>query len=408
MAKYTYQAYDESGQEQSGTIEADSTEGAENLLAAKGYIPIRISSESVVSNSLIEKINDLLTPVSAPDLLLFTKQFRSMLVAGVPILNLLEVLEVQTENRKLKKTVGALMQSVQEGSTLHEAFRKHPGVFSPLYYSIVRAGETSGALPDVLDRLGYIIEHEHKVRSDIRSALQYPIMVVIALVIAFFVLLTFVIPKFVEIFKRSGIDLPLPTRICMVLYQFLAHQWPILIVALIAVIAGLSWYLKTEAGQYTKDSLMLRLPVIGKLMVKTAMSRFASIFSILQASGVPVLESLRILSGTIGNRAIAEEFKKVRERVEEGRGIASPLRTARYFTPMVINMVAIGEESGNLDEMLMEVSRHYDYEVEYAVKRLSETLSPILIVGLAAVVGFFALAIFLPMWDLTQIAKKGF
>jgi type IV pilus assembly protein PilC len=171
-------------------------------------------------------------------------------------------------------------------------------------------------------------------------------------------------------------------------------------------LAALTLYLKTEAGRYVRDSLVLKLPVFGSLFLKAAMSRFASIFAILQSSGVPVLESLRIVSGTIGNSAIARELDRTRDRVEEGRGIASPLRAARHFTPMVVNMVAIGEESGNLDEMLHDVSTHYDDEVSYAIAGLSAALGPMLIAGLAGVVGFFALAIFLPMWDLTQMVHK--
>jgi type IV pilus assembly protein PilC len=194
----------------------------------------------------------------------------------------------------------------------------------------------------------------------------------------------------------------------MVLYSILSNYWYICLALLVVGITGIRMFLKTPQGRYLVDSLILRIPLIGTLFVRAAMSRFASIFSILQSSGVPVMTSLQILSGTIGNSAIAREFDRVRDRVEEGRGISGPLNVAKYFTPMVIQMVAIGEESGQLDEMLRAVSTHYDDEVAYSVQRLSDAVGPILVVGLAAVVGFFALAIFLPMWDLTQVARKGF
>jgi len=196
--------------------------------------------------------------------------------------------------------------------------------------------------------------------------------------------------------------------VSMVLYSILSNYWYICLALLVVGITGIRMFLKTPQGRYLVDSLILRIPLIGTLFVRAAMSRFASIFSILQSSGVPVMTSLQILSGTIGNSAIAREFDRVRDRVEEGRGISGPLNVAKYFTPMVIQMVAIGEESGQLDEMLRAVSTHYDDEVAYSVQRLSDAVGPILVVGLAAVVGFFALAIFLPMWDLTQVARKGF
>lgn len=228
---------------------------------------------------------------------------------------------------------------------------------------------------------------------------------VIFLAVAFFVLLTFVIPKFVQVLISSGIEIPLPTRICMLLYQILSNYWFLILGAVIAGIGILAYYLSTEQGKYVRDSFVLKLPIFGPLFVKAAMARFASIFAILYESGIHVLDSIKILSGTIRNAAISREFDRIRSQLEEGRGIAEPLRSARYFTPMVIDMVAIGEASGKLDEMLRDVSTHYDDELEYAISRLSEAIGPILVVGLAAVVGFFALAIFLPMWDLTKIVR---
>jgi type IV pilus assembly protein PilC len=375
------------------------------ILSDRGYIPSKVSEDiSISSHGFLSKLNDYLTPIKTTQLIIFTKQFRTMLHAGVPIVSLLQVLENQTENRKLRNVIGQMVRDVKEGLSLYEVFRKHSGVFSPLYCSMVRAGESSGALPEVLDRLTYILEHEHKIKSDIKSALQYPIIVLVFLGIAFFVLLTFVIPKFATIFTRAGIALPLPTKICMLMYQFLANYWYVLIACVVGGIIALFQYFKTERGKFIRDSILLRLPVVGPLFLKAAMSRFSSIFAILQASGVGVLESMGILSGTIGNKAIANQFEMLRERLEEGLGISGPLKSARYFTPMVINMVAIGEESGNLDEMLREVATHYDEEVEYAMRALSDAIGPILVVGLAAVVGFFALSIFLPMWDLTKMA----
>ena len=407
MPRFLYEAITETGAQTKGAIEADSIETAKNVLANRGFVPTKVTAERTgLPTKSFSGFSEMTTRVSAPDLILFTKQFRTLTKAGVPILTALHVLENQTQNARLKRIAASMSQDIKEGASLHDTFKNHPRTFSNLYCSMIRAGEASGALPEVLARLTYIIEHEHKIKSDIKSALRYPTMVLVALTSAFFVLLTFVIPKFATVFKSAGLELPLPTRMCIQMYQVLTTYWYVLIAAAGAGLAGLTLYLKTEGGRLTKDALVLRLPIFGPLFLKAAMSRFASIFAILQSSGVPVLDSLRVLSGTMGNSAISRELDRTRDRVEEGRGISAPLRSARYFTPMVVNMVAIGEESGNLEEMLEDVSSHYDDEVSYAIAGLSAALGPFLIVGLAGVVGFFALAIFLPMWDLTKMVHS--
>jgi type IV pilus assembly protein PilC len=271
---------------------------------------------------------------------------------------------------------------------------------------MIKAGEMSGNVPIVLDRLIYIIEHEAKVKSDIKSAFRYPLIVVIALGIAFIVLLTFVIPQFVSIFKTAGLVLPWPTKFAMFLYAFLRNYWYLIIGVIVITVFGMISYFKTSNGKFVRDSFLLEMPIIGPVFKKAALSRFASIFAILQTSGVPIMQSLDILSATMGNEALTRSFDHIRERIKEGAGISTPLKSAKYFTPMVIDMIAIGEESGNIDEMLRAVAKHYDDEVEYAIKGLSDAIGPILIVGLAAIVGFFALCIFLPMWDLTKLAKQ--
>jgi type II secretory pathway component PulF len=407
MASFSYKAINESGQTLSGSIEAESQESATAMLSGRGFIPVEVNATGSAGAARFnfKELKARLTPVKTQDLMLFTKQFRTMIKAGISMLQLLQVLETQTDNPQLKNAVNAMAIDIQEGASLYEAFRKHPRLFSPLYCSMVQAGESSGALPEVMDRLIYIIDHEHRVKSDIRSALQYPVIVMVALAVAFFVLLTFVIPKFVNIFLTAGLDLPIPTKICMWLYNVLNAYGTLLIGAAAAILVAAVYYLRTEQGRYVRDFVLLKLPVLGNLFQKAAMARFASIFSILQSSGVSVMEAMRILSGTIGNLAISREFDRISGRLEEGLGIAEPLRTARYFTPIVTNMVAIGEESGNLDEMLNEVSDHYDVELEYAMKKLSDAIAPTLTVGLAIVVGFFALAIFLPMWDLVGVVK---
>jgi type IV pilus assembly protein PilC len=403
MPVFHYKAINQSGSPVSGQIEADTADAAAGTLAARGLIPERVTEKA--AGRMGERLQVATTPVRPLDLILFTKQLRTMIKAGIPIVHMLHVLENQTENRRLKRIIAKMAADIEAGAGLAESFKKHPSVFSYLYCSMIEAGEKSGSLVEVLDRLVYIIEHENRVKADIKAAMRYPTFVVLFLCVAFVVLLTVVIPKFISVFTKAGLDLPLPTRICMGLYQFVAHHWVLIVLAAVGIVAALTAYVKTPGGRHVRDALMLRLPLIGKVFQKAAMSRFGSIFSILQSSGVSVLESMDILSGTIGNAAISRQLGRVRDMMAEGRGISDPLKSSRYFSPMVIHMVAVGEETGNLDELLKEMSNHYDAEVEFAMKKLSDSIGPVLTIALAAVVGFFALAIFLPMWDLTKLVK---
>lgn len=403
--KYSFQAINNMGEEVSGKLEAESIETANSILISRELVPMQIREQSTSGDTWLDKLPGV-GKVKSIDLIMFTKQFHSMMVAGIPILRILAILEQQTQNRGLKKAAGEIIKNINQGSSLSDSMSKFPKIFDNLYCDMIRAGEISGSVPIVLERLIYIIEHEAKVKSDIKSALRYPIIVLVALAGAFIILLTFVIPKFASVFTQSGLTLPWPTRIAMLLYAFLAHYWYMIVGVIVVTFFGLHYYFKTNNGKFVKDSLLLEIPIIGPLFQKVALSRFASIFAILQTSGVPIMQSLSILSATMGNEALTRTFDNLKERIKEGAGISSPLKTAKYFTPMVIDMVAIGEESGKIDEMMRAVAAHYDSEVEYAIKGLSDALTPILIVGLAVIVGFFALAVFMPMWDLTQLATK--
>jgi len=405
MAIFKFKALNEQGRSISGEIEAESKKQALELISLKGHIPesVKKKSGTLSKKDSSKKFDDFFTSIKPKDLVLYTMNLKTLIQAGVSIIQSFQIMEGQTENKKLRSITAEMAESIRQGASLHEAFSSHKNIFNDLYLSMIRAGELSGTLPNVMERLIYILEHEEKVRSDIKSAIRYPIMVVCFLFIAFFVLLTFVIPKFAAIFANAGLELPLPTKICVGMYSVLHDYWVFLLLSVAGLIIFLFQYTKTKNGLFMKDLFLMKVPLIGPLFIKSAMSRFGSIFSILQASGVSVLESLKILSDTINNNAITREFDKITELLVEGRGISMPLRQAKYFTPMVVNMVAIGEESGNLDLMLQEIAKHYDREVEYATKSLSDALGPILVVGLAAVVGFFATAIFLPMWDLTKM-----
>lgn len=402
---YSYHALDSFGKTVKGAVEAVSVEMAEEAIASGGLIPVQVTASKSQDASFGGWLQRITAPVKTYELILFSKQFRSMFRAGIPIIRVLEVVKMQTENRALKRAAASIREDIRQGESLRGAMEKHPSIFSSLYCNMIGAGEMSGNIPEMLDRLTYILEHENRVKENIRSALQYPKVVLTALGAAFIVLLTFVIPKFAAVFSKAGLVLPLPTRIAISMHHILIGYWYVMLGGMVALFFGLNSYFKTEKGSFVKDSFLLRLPVFGPLFTKSAMSRFSSILAMLMSSGVPVMHAMTVLSGTIGNSAISRAFDSVRSQMVEGKGIAGPLANAKFFTPMVVNMVAVGEESGNLEGMLKEITAHYDEEVEHAVKRLADLITPVLTIALAVVVGFFALAIFLPMWDLTKMVQ---
>lgn len=411
MPFYKYTAINSSGANVKGVVEAAGLDTAQDMLAARGLIPTGVAETkapgSASSGGFLTDLSNRMQTIKPQDLILFTKQLKTMLNAGIPVLQSLDVLRDQTENPRLKSAIVSIAADIKSGGSLSKAFAKHGDIFPELYCNMIRAGEISGTLTEVLDRLIYIVDHEFKVKKDIKSALTYPIVVVVALVAAFFTLILFVLPQFVKMFASSGIALPLPTRICLGIYDVLTKYWYLAGGTIGGLVFALSAYFRTEAGKIARDGFLLGLPILGPVFKKAAMARFASIFAILQASGITVLEAMDILTGTIGNAYIARDFQNLRVKLEQGRGLSGPLRSCKSFTPMMVSMITIGEETGNMEEMLKEAARHYDYEVEYAVSKMSELLGPALVAGLTGVVGFFALAIFLPLVELMQNAMSG-
>ncbi len=407
MNKYSYKAIDENGNTLSGNIKADSNAAAASILTSKGLMPLKIkrTAEELGVKLLSERVRNT-RKVKTQELLLFTKQLRSMLRAGVAILRLLKVLETQTQSRLLKKVAASLSADIKKGMSLYDSMKKFPKVFSPLYLSMINAGEISGSLPEVLKRLIYIIEHEDKVNKDIKTTLRYPIIVLCFLSAAFLIIITFVIPKFATLFEKAGVALPLPTRVSIGMYHFVSDYWYVCISCVAVSIVVFRILLKDESFRHNVDDLKTKLPMVGPIIIKAAMSRFSSVFSTLLASGISIIGSFDIVANIIGNKAISHAFISIKEKVKEGCGISEPLKSAKYFPPMVVDMIMVGEEGGNLEEMLRDITTHYDEEVQYALKALPETIGPVLIVGLTAMIGFFALAVFLPMWEMTRIQLK--
>ena len=407
MPVFSYQASDPAGKMRSGTLTAETLEEALSRISEANLVPVDLQRTGGSSESMFARLGTHYMPVPATDLIVFTKQLVTMVRVGIPMTQAFAILKDQTEQPRLRRLAGIIRDDIEGGASFSAAAGKHPKVFSPLYCSMIEAGETSGTLPEVLDRLLYLIEHEAQIKAEIKTAMRYPFIVVGTLAVAFIIMVGFVIPRFVTFFSKQGLNLPWPTRMCIYMSEMLTTYG--LWIALGTIGSGLlfhHYFNRTEPGRLLRDRGLLAMPLIGPVLVKAAMSRFASIFAILQSSGVLILDSLRILTETVGNAAISAEFVKVRELLEEGHGIAGPLSSSQYFPPMLINMVKIGEESGRLDEMLRHVSEHYDVEISYTIKKMTDAIGPILIISLTVVVGFFALAIYMPMWELTEMIKK--
>lgn len=408
MPAYQYEAMGQDGRRRSGRVEAESEKQAAQVLYERNEILIRLTpakDDPRREAGGAGRMALLMNPVSVQDIVIFSRQFSTMVRAGISAANLLTIMEEQTEHPVLKVAIGKMKEKIQQGGSFSDAFGMFPHIFSPLYCSMVHAGEVSGTLPEIMNQLIAVLEHEEMVRKDIRKALQYPKIVLASLVIAFVVLLVVVFPRFAAMYVEAGLELPLPTRICIALSDLLIEHAVVTLGVLAAIGVSVVLYLRTPAGKLRLDTLMLSLPIVGPLIQKVALSRFASIFSVMQGSGINVLESLEIIKDTIGNRAIMAEFDSLMERLSQGQGLAAPMRASRYFTPMLVNMIALGEETGNMTEMLKVVAEHYDIETKYAINRMINAIGPILTVVLAVGIGFFALAIYMPMWDLVKIVK---
>lgn len=404
MPSYRYKARDKYGALFIGTFETNGREAVAGHLDSLGYIPVLIE-EQKPGLSLGQYLPQLQT-IAAADLIIFSRQLATLISAGIPFIASFTALEEQTENPKLKKTINQVRRDVEGGSTFADALAKHPKVFSAMYVSMVRAGETGGVLDEILNRLAMLAEHDAETRARIKSATRYPKIVVVALVVAFGILISFVIPKFAALYANFKAELPLPTRI-MIGINHIIHQYGFFILA-VAVLSfiGFKKYIESPRGRLWWDGFKLKIPIFGPIFTKTALSRFARVFGTLTRSGLPILQTLEIVSDTVGNVVIARVVDNVRDSARQGRGIVQPMRVSKVFPPIVIQMVAVGEESGKMEEMMMKVSEYYDRDVEYAIKNLSSSLEPLLLVVIGVVILFLALAIFMPWWNLINVIKR--
>jgi type IV pilus assembly protein PilC len=344
--------------------------------------------------------------VKDKDIVIFTRQFATMIDAGLPLVQALEILSTQVENKFLAKTLETIKSDVEAGSTYAEALKKHPKAFSELYANMVAAGESGGILDTILNRLAAYIEKAMKLKKKVKSAMVYPMVVTSIAVICIAVIMIFVVPTFAKMFTQMGGTLPLPTLFVMKLSSFLAGIGGLLSgMAIVAFIIALKQIRKTEKGQAITDKIMLRLPIFGILLKKVAVAKFTRTLGTLISSGVPILDGLDITAKTAGNKVIEYAVLDIRQAVSEGKTLAEPLMKAKVFPPMVTHMISVGEATGALDSMMNKIADFYDDEVDAAVNNLTAMMEPMLMVFLGGSVGFIVIAMYLPIFKLITLIK---
>ncbi|MCL5966272.1 MAG: type II secretion system F family protein [Deltaproteobacteria bacterium] len=401
MPTYAYTGISRDGEERKGTLDAESTAAARRKLRDDGVFPVSLAEERA-AGSLFPAISILGRQEVLP---LVTRQLATLIGAGVPAVPALRSIASQVDDAETRRVLVDIAEAVQGGSSLARALEAHPGMFPNLYASMVRAGEESGALPLSLSRLADHLEEQARARSRVRAALTYPVIMslVAALVVTF--LLTFVVPKIVGVFAHLGQALPLPTRLLIGLTDFLSATWWALLAALAVLVLWLRRYFGTEKGMRVRDSLVLRLPLVGKTMHLAALSRFARTLSTLAAGGIPVDRALRVVAPAVGNTVLADRIEAAAARIVEGSTLADALRAHAEIPPTLIQMVAVGEESGTLDFILGKMADALDGEVEARTARTLALLEPAIILMMGLVVAFIVVSVLLPMLEISQIVR---
>ena len=401
MANFTYQARDTSGNPKGGDIEAEDQQAASSLLMDRGLMVISIRASAGPKGVRKRRQGK----VKSQDLVVFTRQLATMMDAGLPLVQTLTALEEQTENPIFKPVLRNVTTRVEQGHSFSEALAEHPKVFTKLYVSMVEAGETGGLLAEILDRLASYLESTARLKKKVKSAMSYPVIVCfIALSIALFLIVK-VIPIFAGIYKDFGAALPAPTQILIDISDIIRSYFILAIGTVAGVIFGFVKFKQTRRGMAIWDRAKLRMPVFGKLVHKIAISRFARTFAALLRSGVPILETLRIVGQSAGNTVVERAVEKTAASIERGDNLAVALGQHPIFPPMLVRMVSAGEQTGKVDVMLEKISDFYDEEIEATLSGLTSLIEPLLIVFLGVVVGSIVICMFLPIFKLNQIVQ---
>jgi len=404
MPNFRYKARDKYGKPLTGVITSENRELAFSYIKNSGYIPVTVEQ---FDNPYMERgFLTRFSRVNLEELLAFTRQLVTLQTSGLPLLTSLEALKEQSENKLLKNVIARIIIDIKGGLSFSDALAKHPNIFNELYVNMVKAGEASGKLDEILERLAILSEHQMQTQSKIKSATMYPIIVIFTLIGAFIAMIVFVLPKFAELFSSFNVELPLPTRILLGINYIVQNYWYIILAVVGILVFLVNRYVNTSIGRRMWDGLKLRIPIFGPLILKIIISRFARITGALIKSGIPLLQVLEMTSKTAGNVVVAESLNKVRRSVNEGKPMHEPMKEDKLFPPLVVHMVAVGENTGKLDHLLSRVSDYYDGQVDYTLKNLTTAIEPILIFCLGGMVLVMALAIFLPMWNLLQVFKR--
>ncbi len=404
MPVFRYKARGVHGDAIEGTIDAGSPDLAAARLIEGGLTPVDIQP-FVERLSLGSNLDFLFRPkVRTTDLIQFSRQMHSMLRAGVPIFRTVSGLASTTSNHTLAQILRQVATSLESGHTLSDALGRHPGTFSVFYTSLVRVGETSGKLTEIFKQLAFYLDREQTTRGKIKSALRYPTFVISAIAIALSVISVWVIPAFNNLFKSFGAELPLPTRILMAISDFMVDNWSVLLLLLAMAIGGVRLYVNTETGRYRWDKFKLRLPLVGSVIYQASLARFSHLFAMALNAGVPLMTALTVVAHALSNSYLEERILGMRGGIEHGKALSITATNSGIFDPLVLQMLAVGEESGTISELLAEVADYYEREVDYATDRLSSSIEPILTVVIGGLVLVMAMGIFLPMWNLASVA----
>jgi type IV pilus assembly protein PilC len=395
MPTFEWKGTARNGQTQTGVLVADSKDAVINVMRR----------QQIVVTAVKEKGKEIALPkfgggVPSQSIAIFTRQFSVMIDAGLPLVQCLEILGGQQDHKVFKRTLIQIRQDVESGSNLADAMRKHPKVFNDLYTNMVAAGEAGGILDTILQRLATYIEKSVKLNGQVKSAMIYPVAVISIAAIVVAVILWKVIPVFAALFESLGAELPLPTRVVIALSNFIADYWWLIIMVVMATIYSIRKYHETYKGKRVLDGILLRVPVLGMLLRKIAVARFCRTLSTLTSSGVPILDGLSITARTAGNSIVEDAIMQTRKSVEEGKTISEPLGDTDVFPPMVVQMIAVGEQTGALDTMLSKIADFYEEEVDTAVAGLMKLLEPVLIAFLGVAIGGIVIAMYMPMFSL--------
>ncbi len=409
MANFAYKGRDAAGKLVEGVLDGASAGSVADILLGRGLTPISI--QPARGKAVKAGGGDLALALFKPrvehvDILLFSRQIHTLLKAGVPIMRALSGLQESATNPSMKDVIRDVRESLEAGRELSVSLARHPKVFTPFYISMVRVGEATGLLDEIFLRLFEHLEFERYMREQVKSALRYPMFVVLAMAAAIVVVNIFVIPAFAKVFQGFGAELPIMTRLLLGFSEFMVNWWPTMLGGVIVAAFAFRSWVGTRQGRMQWEALALRMPIAGKIVSKAAMARFARSFALSTRSGVPVMQALSNSAQTVDNSYIAAKIEGMRDNVERGESVLRAAIGTAFFTPVVLQMVAVGEESGALDDMMEEIGQMYQKEVEYELKTLGQQIEPILIVCLGALVLVLALGIFLPMWDLGKVAIK--